>query len=165
MKKVKNALKSVKLHIEYNTLTKGLFNNSISGNIYWQYNNRFFPENHWFDCVSPLLALWSNALLNLSTGCLKKINLQFMGCPCFIRVCSNTHDCILMQFFDHEQQEYPRDEYTTDINSVLSTFFIASTRVLDWYGKNFDDAIGTSLADEMLIVELNSNSLRKNLKL
>jgi hypothetical protein len=150
----------VNLYVDYDTLTKNSLSDSISGNIYWQFGNRYFPEIGWYDYVSTLLMWWTSSLLDISNGTIEKVTFQFMDGPYFIKLLQNPSCCLHVQFFDHEVLQ---DECVTNLNILLNKIFLVSTRVLDWYKKNIKNDVASLVIHEMLTIESNCHAIKRRM--
>jgi len=54
---------------------------TITGIVYWRFDNEVFPDNCWSDLIVAVLAHWTDCALRIANGTSNKEGLRFMDGP------------------------------------------------------------------------------------
>ena len=117
---------------------------SVSGNIYWQFDDYYFPEQNWYDYVSPLLMWWSTSIIEVLSGSCEKATLLFMDGPQKIIIRAKDADTIIFECYRSDIQECPIHVFNVDIKILLRRMILTMTRFVEWFYRqdfSFDDSL------------------------
>ena len=133
---------------------------SISGNIYWQFDDYFFPEQHWYDYVSPLLNWWSTSIIEILSGSCEKATLLYMDGPQQMIVKVNDVNTLIFECYDHydtDLQNAPEYVFIIDQRTLLRRMVLTMTRFVEWFYRQ-----GFSLNDSLKgeIDQIKENAMR-----
>jgi hypothetical protein len=130
---------------------------SISGNIYWQFGEYFFPEEHWYDYVSTLLSWWSEAFREILRGSDFKKELMFMDGPQLMFV--ESYDSSSFHITCHQREKYlVTYSFIVNKKKLIRSFVLKMTRLLAWC-KQYNLS-----CDDMRTIEYNATMFKKWLK-
>jgi len=106
---------------------------TITGEVYFQVGNTYFPESHWSDLIVVILTWWNksiNLIITSSVGVSAEFN--FMDGPYFVKGIKKDEEVVTLSFY---KRNLTNDEllYTvnTEILELKSRIVEASARVLN----------------------------------
>jgi hypothetical protein len=158
--------KIAEIIIDVETLEQTSLSASITGNIYWQIDDYFFPEQHWYDFVSPLLCWWSNSILEVLSGSCEKASLLYMDGPQQMIVKLNDEDTLLFECYDRYDsctQKAPEYIFFVDKKKLLRRMILTMTRVVEWVYRQ-GCSLDVSLKGEIDQIKANSSKFKRILK-
>lgn len=112
---------------------KGL---SFVGDLYWQFDDYFFPEEHWSDYVVEVLEFWRPSLIELI---LNNDNVQefiFMDGNYALRVVNNNSilDVDCCEWYDPNPASWePIASYTVKLRDFVQPIYLATTRLISTF--------------------------------
>ena len=160
------ATRKVEIIVDIETLRQTLYGSSISGKIYWRFDDFFFPEQHWHDFVTPLLNWWSTSIIEILFGSCEKATLLYMDGP--QQMIIKADDAYTLTFecydrYDSNIQKDPEYVFTVDQRTLLRRMILTMTRVIECiYRKNF--SLDDSLKSELEHIKENAMKLKGILK-
>lgn len=102
---------------------------SVSGEIYLQMGNSFFPEKHWSDLVVPVAAEWVRATANIIFGNSTWEEVFFMDGPFSVKLAIETDNSIRLDLLG--PQRYPVGHTVIDAADLFRSVQRAGRAVLD----------------------------------
>jgi hypothetical protein len=147
-----------KIIIDMDTLEQTHPGASISGNIYWQFGEEFFPEEHWYDYVSTLLSWWSEPFREILRGADFKKELMFMDGPQLIFV--EPYDSSSFYITCHQREKSSvTSSFIVNKKILIRSFVLQMTRFLAWCKQH-----NLFCGDEMTTMEHDATVFKKWLK-
>lgn len=118
---------------------------AITGEIFFEVSNKFFPEENWSDFIVVILGWWVNNLRNYYQRREDCFELCFMDGPLSIKVKNKEEDTIELSFMritGDEQQIFFKAECYKEVlkKRILSAArkILRKAEIEQWYSDSFD---------------------------
>ena len=158
-------VKIAEIIVDAETLEQTLSGSSISGKIYWQFDDYFFPEQHWYDFVLPLLCWWSSSIIEMLSGSCEKTTLLYMDGPQQMIVKVNDANTLIFECYDRYDTDVQNDPvyvFIIDQKTLLRRMVLTMTRFVEWVYRQ-DISLNDSLKSELEHLKENSMRIKKHL--
>lgn len=122
--------------------------NFITGEIYFSYNDQYFPEKGWNDFIVVILTWWHKAIINLISSRQNGIvqEFEFMDGPLLVKGNKLSDDIVELQFIK-EKKDSEHIFYTcrTSINKFKNTLLHNTKKLLEdikkrnWHSDDIEE--------------------------
>jgi hypothetical protein len=107
--------------------------NVITGEIYFSYNDQYFPEKGWDDFIVVILTWWHKAIINLISSRQNGIvqEFEFMDGPLLVKGTKLSDDIVELQFIkEKKDSEHIFFTCQTSINKFKKTLLNSTKQLL-----------------------------------